>query len=658
MMSEIPLTIVGISYLLIAVTSLPSGLLLASLLRPEWFRTCGYVPSLILVLALGLSCNIALWWVVSLISVSVLTLFLVPCLPLIALGSYFAVSRKIGAPELRSMLARFRKGFSSPINAVFLLLLVVSIAQLASLVSYVSWSQAGDPWFHGYYILAIMEQGKLPVSFAPYDSSLVSYPLGYHVLVAQLCLILGVPAGIEMIVVASYAMVLITLVPPVLVLSRTKSIPYSVAAYLFCFYIHPVEYAQNSIYMNFVNGTYPVVLGVLMTLSLLSLFSGRSQKESPDGFRAFLIWAVLSLGILVTYPTFVIVAGVLFALVVFERLRTQGMRSGLVTRRKVATATFIILLGVLGALSLTLGPFSYIFVNLGFGIIWDYLLQPTYFLSILYIPMLVFAVLECRRMIKAGSCQSESLAFLILLSCTLISMVPYLFAIGLRLILPTRMMMLLQLWSFVYAAAYLHSKRLVLGDLTVELRVLKSSGERYLRLSGTIYQIALVAFVAVSMTPTIWGFATGSEQSKAAYWTRSGEFQNDLAGGYYIRDHAGYEELILNYETASDWGLPSLGIRNLVFLRPLDNASKTRAFEFESFWSHPDNVSLVKGLLLKYGIQLIYLSSPDRIVRMIVDNTTFIPRPVSSVICHSYFSTYSFLYEVFHKGNCSIFEVV
>lgn len=101
-----------------------------------------------------------------------------------------------------------------------------------------------------------------------------------------------------------------------------------------------------------------------------------------------------------------------------------------------------------------------------------------------------------------------------------------------------------------------------------------------------------------------------------------------------------------------------MGIRNLVYLRPLDNANTIRALEFEVMWSNPENITLVKGLLVEYGVQLVYLSSPDRIVRMIVDDTSFIPRPVSAYDCRAISLSYSFLSEVFHQGNCSVFDVV
>lgn len=656
-MAPIPLDIILLTYGFLFILTFLPGYSCLLLLSNEAKSREYLIPHMLLSMALGVSIVLPFWWLISLFSFGVFEFMMVPFVltALFLLANWINRRRLDG--ENRSNSVGPLGVFRSKQNAVFLIMAILAFIHFALTASYLSWPQIGDPWFHGRYILMIVDQGHLPTDFLPYDSAPLNYPLGFHLVAAGLTATMNQVPGITMILFASFVMALITMLPPYLVYRRTESSLYAFGAFLLCFFIHSVSYAQNSVYLNFLNGTYPVLVGLLMVLVCVTIAEFPSSETHYVTASRFLTISVITAGAFVTYPSFALVTGLIMLSCYSRQIASLFfyIPERLFGPEKARSTIFVILLvlsfGIMAVLLLLVGPFAYIINNLSHDRSSYMLIPSTYFDASITIPITFIAFLGAIGELKAGKYHSTSLLFAVLLIATLLSMNSLLFELGLQFLFPTRMMLVLQLWTYTYLFSFIATYgKDVVPSLTRTVYGFRIVTQRNYRTLSFI-------LVLVAITPSLLGLVSYEIQRNSAWFTGGEQFEDDLAGAFYIKDNLDYGSLILNDQTDSDWFLPSSGIPNVVFTYPMNDSSLSRGLEFELFWQDPGNESLARSLLSKYRVEGIYLSSQIHHRRLIVWNSTLGFRPFTPAEYRAMLLDYGFLVEVFRQGNCSVFIV-
>ena len=546
-------------------------------------------------------------------------------------------------------------------NYLFLILGIISFAHFIWVNSFLSWAQAGDPWWLSRYVMAILNQSRFPTTLAPYDTEVIQYPLGFLLPVAGICATFDIVPGISLVTVASFIFALIVLIPPYFTYQKTESIGYSLLSFALCFYMHPSRWAENCIYYDFLNGTYPVMMGILQVFMVLTII----QFKSCDGVRwsKLTLLALLTASIFVTYPSFIFVPGIAF----FLSIVSNASEKGIGRYRNVGFVVLVIVaLGVLlmcifwssiqQDLFLILRRLDEVVSN-------DYRIRSDYFTGSIFLPITIIAIIGAILEISDNDYKLISILFLVLTFASVLSLNESMYHLGLGLLLPNRLMLFLQLWSFSFVFVVVHRVRKRYernGPIQLSIRF----GQKILKakmppVKSLVRMISSVFIPLLIVIPIGFSIVVAVSQTDFAWYTRGAQFQRDLQGMEFIRENYGEDGLILNYQTWSDWALPSAGLPNVVYTYPTSNASRDRALALAEVWEHPDNESQVRSLVEKYEIGFVFVSSFWGILPLINGwNYTTIARPIPALVYIELFMNYDFLEIVYRQDDCAVFRVL
>jgi hypothetical protein len=132
-------------------------------------------------------------------------------------------------------------------------------------------------------------------------------------------------------------------------------------------------------------------------------------------------------------------------------------------------------------------------------------------------------------------------------------------------------------------------------------------------------------------------------------------FKSNFGALEWICQNVGPRELILNDWSFSGLYLLSLSIEN-VTMNP-ESANSSRTMELQEIWLHPDNMSFVESLLLKYNVSYILVTSELDYINTTGSTWVYEPKPYLPSQYMTIFTGYPFLEIVYISGFSAVFEV-
>lgn len=645
---------IAIWLLEIILLVLPTGFLFLLILSPSRLKKDRIIPDLFVVIGLGLGVSLCFWWLMSLWSFSNIVVLFFPTLSFVLV---LFLKRKRRIPYDAS---DWRKdAFFSRANGLFLIFGFISFGFFSYITLMFSWSQVGDPWYLGLMTSVLQSQGKIPFTYAPISDNPINYPMGFPLLSAIGTSLTGLPPGMTMIMTSAFCMAMIPIMAAWLTLRKTDSLVLACLVFLLGFYTHPSSRAHYSLYNMFLNGTYPVSLGSLLVLTILCCFTFvpvRKSRPPSSHTRYHMIFLILSFSVFVSYAPFVVLPAIGILLVWFWKavdFHNRALKGSMLYRMtSSSTILFVMAVGILSGVYL-LASDDFSFFNTVFSELQNsfqgYAIEPPYFLEGIALPVIVLGVLGCVMELRRNP-RSVNGWIVLFFSCLLIlSLVPFLFNIGLSLLLPSRLAVFLAVCNYVYLA-YL------LGNWYQGWRLDGYSIPEWPKRTASRIHYGImftsVVLIAVIMIPSISRVMV-EFPNQWDWYLDSSEFNDDLAGIMALRNiHNG--SLVLNYMTYSDYFLPAAGIVNVVFDR---QANVSRGRQLEEIWKQPTNSTLVQSLLYEYQVEFIFVSSSTVMLDLLGNSRTRIDKPAMASEYIAIFLSYIILERVFNQGDCAIFRV-
>ncbi len=640
-------------FVFLIVTSLPTGFFLIKLTNILQIKKENILPVSFVMVSLGLVLNVAIYYLIGYILFNLAIIIIVPV--------FFSVIdliiiRKRGIFSTREgeILVQCRDQYNSKTNKFFLFISTIVFFYVMLNDSFILFPTAGDAWTHGRFIAMIIFDGKIPTDFIPFDSATIVYPLAFHVFSAAISLSLSIEYGIGMLTFTGCLLVLTCILTVYVVYRQTHSTVFSsLVAYLF-FQVHPSGNADMSVLLEYLNGTYTVILAILIVVTSFICLQEILASKRKDAFLLLVLGVVFSVCTFLTYPSFIVVVVPLYGFCILFSFNKK-LQFGNMFKFLKSVKGIILLLGffaiIFGGIYLLTGPFNYILQDLFQSTSYhDYLIMDSYFLEGFYLPIIIVSILSAYFLSKDPKWRPLSIGYLIVLGVILLSAIPELYEIGLWHILPRRTMLLLEVFAICFD--------MMLPYYFIQKLIKKDMSHRWMkyRLNIRINKITKYTEIVVFLMTIVSCFtlATFMVEDSWSGFTRDPAFQSDLEGMRYLHDHTSGTELILNYAHASEYFFPTFGLLNPVYALPCNT---TRAIELEQIWWNPDNETLVQDLLAKYNISYVFVSSMAKIFRLF-DNRTYQLARVNWSTCFNSFKAYTFLNQIYNQDNCSIFKIV
>ncbi len=350
--------------LILIVISLPTGFFVIKLTHLIQIKKENIVLVLIIMICLGLVINIAIY---SIIGYLIFNIFSIILPPLLLLCADLILIRKQGFFSKQDEESQFtyRDHYKSPANKFFLILFALIFLYMMAHVSFMLFPNIGDAWSHGRTVTLIIYDGKIPSTYYPFDTLGINYPMGFHVIAAIVGETLNIESGIAMLALAGNLMVLIAILFSYIVYRETKSMVLSaLVTYLF-FQVHPSQNADTSVLLMFMNGTYPVLLGILIAVMGFVYLQEALSNKQHNLFLTIFIGIVFSVCLFFTYPSYILLIlplyGLYFLLSYVKSSQFGHLIKFLKTVKGIIGLLCICAIILIGIYMITIGPFSYYF---------------------------------------------------------------------------------------------------------------------------------------------------------------------------------------------------------------------------------------------------------------------------------------------------------
>ncbi|MFW9887431.1 MAG: hypothetical protein ACFFER_04575 [Candidatus Thorarchaeota archaeon] len=683
-MLEISELIIG--YLVIIGLSVPYGLLISRHLYPSFLQKSNMTIVFFISILLGLPFLVGILWIVSQLSFSIVTVILIGILSYLVLGIAL-----IRYPFLFSESnGRLSPRVLSTESIVFAILMITSLGYYGITAIYLGWPQVGDPWRVGTMVSLIIENGHIPSTYEPISNNTMGYPLGFPVVCATVSITSGCLPAVSQIIVASLLMGLIPVAIAWWVFVKGKSLFFASLAFLLSFYLHPITVARYGIQYYYLNGTYTVLLSIVIAFAAITAIAlTQLTLNSSSILGTFSILAFIFFSCFIVYPSLIFVPGLLMLFWILQQARTGEFVLNL--KSIILTLVVVLAFGFVTIAAYVNGLFQFIFDILersehliGYHIPADYF--TTGLVGVFFI---IAIATSTYRLVKTQNRVFDA-TFLILIGAVLLSMDDGLYTLGLNILLPTRMVIMLTLWSFAYVAflpmhisewanrsvevTTLHQRISALErgirtqnrEFIAFYKVRYSTGKlskyiaRLLRhrirknRSIDVKILSFLIFFAL-LSPSLVNTTSFTIINQKSWFVRSTVFADDLEGMLYVKKNYSPTDLILNYQSFSELFFPSIGVFNVVFDFESD---KDRASELSEIWNDPYNISRANYLISKYNVSVVFLSS----VYSVLDTVNFTSgaggRPLPQTEYSIAFESYDFLEIAFAQGGCIVYTVI
>lgn len=629
------------------------GYLLAGFRKKDSSPFFIFVP---LYLSVGLGVEVILLFLVGLISYNISVLVL------LGLG---VVSCLFFAKELADKL-KHRLYFRLRSEITPLILLSLSLAYFMNVVELYPFPTPGDAISHGMFTSLILYYNRVRPELNP-------YPLGFHVLSAFLSSFTGIYPGMANHLMAAIPASLIPSAVYSIAYLRTKSRLLPMLAYLSTYLVHPSLHLARWMFGVFYNGTYPVVLGLLFTITIFILAAEtkifRTQLSSI---------AALSLAIGLTYPNLIFMLIVPLTALIMKLLNLARKKLSKTVKRKTFYLMTLLLLIAVAMALYTATPILLRFLSsrLRYAYRGAYYEIPLCFLwdningyVMLFSPLFCLLYILLKRQ-GSNAYLRVPLFYMCYVNCLFVIFASFLvgpaYPIYNTTVLPSR-----SLWALISSSWVLLCEAInaSFGKLSSVMRNVGARLKAYrfkIGLTPFLSSILLILFIVTYSNQFCNVFSFHYAQ-RLAWHQRWPCFKPDFEVMVWISENIPSEDTILNDLSFTSLFLNSLSIKDVVFtydfhLLPVRQSglnTTLRAIECKQVWFNPTNVTLIKHLIQKYKIRYIWVAAEEGYFDYWTlggDNQYKLKSYSPSSYAHI-FNRYPFLSPVFEWGTSKVYKV-
>jgi hypothetical protein len=633
--------------LVLYALAFPIGYLLLHITKFDRFHSLSLFVRLPIYLSVGLVISTLLYYIIGVFTINVL----VPVVVFVVIISILVFQR-------RKNLQIKKPSFDTSVNNLFpLILLVLSLVYLAFIVGNQIWPVPGDVMDHGFYTSLLLNQHRITFTFAPVMPSItVYYPLGLHILAANVSLLTGLYPGESLFLTAGAIVSIFPLALYSLTYVYTKSKTFSLLAYLSIFIVTPYSWA--TILRCLETGTYPRIYGyfVIATLCIITAITNPFKKDENGKnalFKYFvLLGSLLTVSLIIIYPSYSIYAlGFLLITILINRYSISNLRK--IKIFLVAMLAGIVILALYGIFT---GFFSWVLRILPKAT--DTGIPLDYFSSFLGIAVIIAAGISVFFLIKSIRIEI-SLLYLIVLIPQLLSLYHplYLYLVALT---PYKNILINGVLSWVIIAlfGYYLLNKLTNSKYLVNL-------QNRIELTGRLKKIrirTLVSFCAIvillsAFAPTIL-FSVNNVSHNQLGWNWFVESEPastyDFKAMEWINANVSSKDLILNIPSWSALYLDSFSIKNMTnyYL----NSNYERAVASMTLWQNPTNSTFLKAFITEYNVKYIFVTSEYGYYNWsgFGGDQTYVSRQYDYGVI---FDNFTFLNCVFKEGDTRVYSV-
>lgn len=585
----------------------PIGYLLLHLMKLEKFLALPFFVRLPIYLAIGLISSISMYFMIGLVTINA---YVAPAICLLTLLLLIWRKRRGSWPSM-----------SVPHNVlenIFpFLLFLVSLVYITSIVGTMIWPNPGDTISHGFYTSLILYQRKMPFTFEPISPLRVLYPLGFHVLAACLASSINIYPAEAVFLIAAAIVIIFPSILYSLTYIYTKSKTFSLFSYLSA-YIW-TSYSWASIMHCFHNGTYPRLYGYLIASIFCVLIAitnplNRDGNNEKNDLKHFAILSILVLFTMtIVYPSF---SPYIFIFLIVCIFMNRGFVGQALRKMKISTIIFLLVALVFSGYIIYTGFFGFIITHLPKSLL-TYIPPEFFYNCPTGIAVLLAAGIALFFLIKRINVGISLFYFIVFIPQLLTLYHPFYF--HLVALTPYKAIMMNGILSWVMLSLFSHflidklsAKKYIFYEIaTQESIVPKKLCLKKIRLK--VLTNALVLIIIISgFAPTIILNATSIHTKKPGWWwfVRSPEtLPYDFAALEWINQNISNKDLVLNIPSWSALYLESFSIKNMTHYYIIDHQGRARAKETRQIWENPTDFDLLMGLLKKYDVKYIFVTS-------------------------------------------------
>ncbi len=648
-----------VAFFLLTFLVLPPGYLASRAFFSKWHQVQYVVPFVMISMVLGTILVIPIWWTLSLMSYNIITLIAVP---LVSLVIILIQNNKFLNKE--STISFFHSAKTKE-NKFFLVLSLVSFGYIAFTTLTLAWVEPGDPWAHSVFVTLIVQNGKIPTTFLPLVSDGIHYPFAYHMLAASLWSLAGLVPGKGLLLVASFSIALIPILVAWWCYARTKSYQAALISFFFTFFYSSfgVEYSLWGYYFN---GSYTVITAALIPIISILLIDKTARGIESIDLKTLSFLVILCYIAFITYPVFILVPGFVILLIMIQKgFFVVRWKSRLTLRTPETLEVLFVFCSVLiGAFLLYLYTYTdylyyihLLFIGSGeesqIGQLHNYYLEPAYFLDpfviLISCSLFIASILGIRK-------NTKSLFFIVIIVFQIVwylSIIPIIHDSFLFILQPQRFLVLISILAFVLTPEAFRKVKQKISDRDESWEIIVIKKLNVTRIKTLSVIVLIISIILIS--PSIVCHFSGTYAIRAGSFQNSETWKNDAAGIQWLVENTDEDDLILNFQTYSDFFIPSFGLLNVVYARP---TNETMGFALYNVWNSTENETLVYSLLQEYDIDYIYLAEYWGMVDVINHVYHAQLRPYYVANYTSYFNSYTFLEIRFQQGYCFVYEVV
>lgn len=593
-------------------------------------------------LSLGLAALEILTFIIGFINVGSISLtFLFSTVILFWIWTFQSLRKSLKFTSSTFLLIERRIKLNEILPAI---LLFLSEYYFLWIVDLKKWPPVGDIIQHGGITSLFLYKGKIVFAYDVFSYSLITTPIGFHSLVANLSLLLGLYPGESIFILGALVTGLLPVLTYVLAYINTKSITLSILSSSLCFVFFSYNY-ESWILGHFFNGPYPNIFGYLSIFVFLVV----AQESS-------LLASIIILHLLSLYPSLVLYILPYYLISIVKNKRISEFN-------KYYYLWKSIILKILFIVSLIL---FFFIISKNNNIIQQYLELFIFYtfwsgplrsyISNLFLNPIYSFLFSIGLLASIYSLIKKKITSIVIyyISVTSIATI-YFFTpawIIFHLSYPHRSLSTLPILSLI-VFGMLFKKIKHKSYVTFKINKLK-----FFKIKVNIrYTLNLFLFVLILLIIVKW-IIPYYIPCKFGWFHMSSE---DYKIFCYISSNISSYDLILNAPTITDFYLLSFSYKNIVFYMKW-LVDYRRAEDLFKVWLYPENDSLIYSLLKKYKVKYVVVTSDSIIhplsgfAKRYTTYSTYMP--YSSIDYQAFFDNYDFLKPIFKTKSGTIYRVL
>lgn len=570
-----------------------------------------------------------------------------------------------GTKKINYNFVYIRK-FLSLDNVVPFILFIITFTYFIKVIGIFKWPPPGDIFNHGLYTSILIYNQKITTTLGPYAPSVLAIPAisGIHVMSALISMITGIFPGEAVFIMGGVISILIPLILYSLVFLYTRSILFSLMGFFSVFLIGPG--LERWIYGYFYNGPYPNLFGFLAIIFFITYQKIQNDygNETSDSKRKNVVTIIIILGVLFTYPPFVVYPLLYYTLLTICDKNTR--ENTIINIKKLAysypplviiiTFLFIVASMIMNRnflLQILRGLISYL--SKAYGRLSYSIYVPLFYKSAIGVAIIVAGFISILFLVKQLH-YNLGLFYLIIFVPVMFSLHPALFPYF-SLILPNRSLMLCALISWVLILILISDIFPNYENISIRLTFQNHQylGRCKVNYKALFSSLCLLIVFVPSLVTTLQ-----FEPAHRYSWLLRHGFTDDYDVLLWASENILSDALIMNDYSYDSRYLLSFSLKNVSSKYHFDtDYERNRAIEIQYFWENKLDNGMLFKLIEKYNVSYILVTSQKSYHNWVGINgddryTTKAFKPEEYKI---FFNDLPLLELMFEKGESGIYRI-